>query len=287
LQLYDQNSEELEQNSKGLFEYEDRRLSTTWSISVKQVQSHDPEAMGLLRLLAHFDNQDIWYELLQPGRECGLPWLSEVVKSEMRFHRAMAKLHDYSLVDVQPASCSIHACVHDWILGFLNRALCADLHSTAVHCVGRNVLTEEKLDTRVANRRLMQHANRLRSNPLKRLMNSIMLDKEDWYRIGCLHYQLGDFMEAEQAYPQTLGKSDRVWGREHTTTLPINVDLGNAHLGQDKAAEAEQMFLRAVAGYENVHVQEHVDTLAPLNDLGICTQSKERQQKQSRRTNRH
>jgi hypothetical protein len=146
LQLYDQNLEEPEQNSEGLFEYKDRRLSTTWSISVKQVHSHDQETVGLLRLLAYFNNQDIWYELLRPGRDCGLSWLFEVVKTEMRFRRAMTKLCDYSLVDVQPASYSIHSCVHDWAPGFLNHDLNDDLYGAAVHCVAQNVRMEEELD---------------------------------------------------------------------------------------------------------------------------------------------
>lgn len=65
-------------------------------------------------MLAYFNNQDIWYELLQPGEDCGLPWLSELVKSKTRFSRAMGKLHDCSLVDARPGGYSMHAYVHDW-----------------------------------------------------------------------------------------------------------------------------------------------------------------------------
>jgi tetratricopeptide (TPR) repeat protein len=268
LQLYDQNLEELEQNSEGLIEYEDRRLSTTWSISVKQVESHDAKVVQLLRLLAYFNNQDIWYELLRPGGECGLPWLPKLVESKMKFSGAMAKLHDYSLVDVQSGSYSIHACAHDWISSFLNRDLCADLYSAAVHCVGSNTVGESEPDSWVANRRLLQHANRLGSNPLKRLMISRMPDIQGWCQMGYLHEQLGNTIEAEHIYLRMLENCERVWGREHELTVSINFCLGNTYFSQGRAAEAEQMYLLALVGYIKVHGQEHILTLKTLNNLG-------------------
>jgi hypothetical protein len=68
-----------------------------------------------------------------------------------------------------------------------------------------------------------------------------MLDIEDWNRIAYLHHRLGDFMEAEPIYRQTLAKCERVWSRRHKSTLSTNFDLGNTYLGQGKTAEAEQM----------------------------------------------
>ena len=54
----------------------------------------------------------------------------------------MSKLHDYSLVEVQLKSYSLHACVHDWSLEFLNRIFDDKLYRLAVHSVGQSVQWE-------------------------------------------------------------------------------------------------------------------------------------------------
>lgn len=113
LRLYEDSWDDLEQNSEELLEYEDRRLYTTWNLSLKQVHAQDAEAAALLRLLAYLDNQDIWYDLFRRGAEAGPSWFSDVVRNKPRFNRAMAKLHDYSLIEVRPGSYGLHTCVHD------------------------------------------------------------------------------------------------------------------------------------------------------------------------------
>jgi hypothetical protein len=66
-------------------------------------------------------------------------WWSQVVKSKARFNSAMSKLHDYSLVEVRVGSYSLHACVHNWALEFLNRSFDDELCRMAVHCIGQSV----------------------------------------------------------------------------------------------------------------------------------------------------
>lgn len=63
-------------------------------ISYKEIQKVAPSAAILLLLLAYYDNQDIWYDLVHQGLKSRTksPWLYEVVSSGSRFLRALQVL---------------------------------------------------------------------------------------------------------------------------------------------------------------------------------------------------
>ncbi|KAF7509631.1 hypothetical protein GJ744_007669 [Endocarpon pusillum] len=272
LQLYEDRLEELEQNSEGLLEYDDRRLWTTWAISLKQIESHDPEAVKLIQLLAYFDNQDIWYGLLRPGGDCGLPWLSDVVRNEIRFNRAMAKLHDYSLIDIWPGSYSIHACLHDWALGFLNRDLNSALHGVALHCVGQNVVDWSSPGCYIGNRRLLQHAIRLQSGRLKSMMDSNMVNMQDLYDIAFLWERLVEPREAEPMYLRILKvteQNESMWSQGNILRLVTYCKLGSMYTRQGRLTEGEELLLNALAEVEKLHDREHLRTIRVLANLGL------------------
>ncbi|ERF69365.1 hypothetical protein EPUS_08636 [Endocarpon pusillum Z07020] len=268
LQLYEDKLEELEQNSEGLLEYDDRRLWTTWAISLKQIESHDPEAVKLMQLLAYFDNQHIWYGLLRPGGDCGLSWLSDVVRNEIRFNRAMAKLHDYSLIDIRPDSYSIHACVHDWALGFLNRNLDFALHGVAMHCVGVEAMLPGNY---IRNRRLLQHANRLQSGRLKIMMDSNMANMHDLIHIAILYNQLGELSKAEPIYLRLLQmtqQNESISTQENMLMWELLCELGGIYASQERFAEAEELLLNALAELKKLHGLEDLTTIGILHKLG-------------------
>jgi tetratricopeptide (TPR) repeat protein len=272
LQLYEDRLEELEQNSEGLLEYDDRRLWTTWVISLKQIESHDPEAVKLMQLLAYFDNQDIWYGLLRPGGDYGLPWLSDVVRNEIRFNRAMAKLHDYSLIDVRLGSYSIHACLHDWALGFLNCDLNSVLYGAAVHCVALNVLVAGSPGSHMGNRRLLQHAIRLQSGRLKSMMDSNMVSLRDLLHIALLYHEQDEFKKAGPIYLRVLQvteQNESMWSRGNISRLEILHNLGIMYMLQGRLAEAEELLLSALAEPEKLHGREDMTTIGVLNQLSV------------------
>src|SRR2546423_2783731 len=97
LKQYEDSWDDLHENNTELMEYE-RTLYSTWNLSLERVETQDPQAAELLRLMAYLDNADIWHELFQRGAENGPSWLSQVATSKPRFHRAMLKLQDYGLV---------------------------------------------------------------------------------------------------------------------------------------------------------------------------------------------
>ncbi|KAL4868980.1 hypothetical protein BDV12DRAFT_208861 [Aspergillus spectabilis] len=53
--------------------YQQGNMVQTWMVTYQEIQKHDPTAANLLLLLAFFDNQDIWYELNKSGLDCSDP----------------------------------------------------------------------------------------------------------------------------------------------------------------------------------------------------------------------
>lgn len=82
-----------------LQEYQNRTLYTTCDISYTRLERDDPDAARLLKLLAYFNPQSLWYELFQEGVADDTPlWLRN-------------------------DSWSTHTCVHDWTLVPLNTGI--------------------------------------------------------------------------------------------------------------------------------------------------------------------
>jgi hypothetical protein len=64
LGLYRTSWFDLQSQSAPTRQYWQGNIIQTWIITYKEIQRHDPTAAKLLLLLAFFDNQDIWYELI-------------------------------------------------------------------------------------------------------------------------------------------------------------------------------------------------------------------------------
>jgi hypothetical protein len=124
LYAYEEYWDELDDTAEELVEYEDRTLFSTWNLSLVHVRAQYPDVAELLRLLAYFGNEGISYDLLQAGKESGFEWLSSLTVNQRQSSRAMARLHDYSLVEMSEGSYYLYTCVHDWTLQVLNR----DIH---------------------------------------------------------------------------------------------------------------------------------------------------------------
>lgn len=104
-------------------EYQERTLYTTWDLSYSRLEKGDPDAAKLLKLLAYFDNQRVWYELFHAGLTDSSPeWLRKVITDDVNFHEVMEVLVGYCFLEVHQTSdsWSMHNCVHDWTLAALN-----------------------------------------------------------------------------------------------------------------------------------------------------------------------
>jgi len=224
--------------------------------------------------MAYLGNQDLWYELFQAGTDAEPVWWSEITKNKARFDYAMSKLHDYSLVEIRLEGYSLHACVHDWTLEFLNRSFDDDkLYRLAVRCIGRSVQWDTKTDYWVGNRRLLQHVQRFKHDRIKDLMDWSNTEITDLCYIAHLCGQFNMNTEAEIMHLRALQGYEKAWGAEHTSTLGTVNNLGLLYADQGKMTEAEAMYVRALQGYENAVGADHPRTRVIARNLNALRTS--------------
>jgi tetratricopeptide (TPR) repeat protein len=218
--------------------------------------------------MAYLDNQDLWYELFRDGAKDQPLWWSEVAENRVRFDRAMAILHSYSLVEARPGSYSLHACVHDWTLEYLDRNFNDELCVLAIHCIAQSVKDDMEANYWVVNRRLLQHAQRLKHTRISRWISWSSVRPRDLSCVAYLYSQSDMNMEAEEMYVRALRGYEKAWGAEHILTLETVNNLGVLYADQGKMVEAEEMYIRALRGYDKARGTEHISTLNTVHNLG-------------------
>jgi len=230
----------------------------------------------MLKLLAYFDNQEIWYELLHDDMTDNLPaWLQKSLSDQFSFESVMRTLVEYCLVEVQTAAQSygMHSCVHDWTLGELNRMIDPQLYWYAFGCVAASV---EKGDWESLGQlryaRVSRHGARLAhhrfedNNEFERALFE-RLNSATW--IMKLLRMQKQFSTAEWMYARVLAGSEKSLGPDHISTLGIVHNLGGLYADQGKLAEAEKMYRRALTGCEKALGPDHISTLGIVNNLGL------------------
>jgi tetratricopeptide (TPR) repeat protein len=268
LQLYNNSWNDLSQYSSGPVDYEERTLYSTWNVSFEQIRDQDPAAAELLRLMAYLDNQDLWYELFHGGASYAPAWWVDVLKSRAKFNQAISILHNYSLLEVSEGRYSLHTCVHDWTLGYLNHEFDWERCRIAIHCVAVSVSWVSEADYWVRNRRVLPHVGRFKHVQLKAAIDWSEIEPGDLYRFAGLYQQNDMNAETEQMYLRALRGYEKALGAEHTSALNTVNNLGNLYKNQGKMAEAEEMYMRALRGKEKAWGAEHTSTLNTVNNLG-------------------
>jgi tetratricopeptide (TPR) repeat protein len=219
LELYRTSWFDLQSQSAPTRQYRQGNIVQTWIITYKEIQERDPTAAKLLLLLAFFDNQDIWYELIQKGLHHLNPpqWFETAVSSKLVFKTKLKALVEFSLVEIkqQEGSYTLHPVVQDWCYHIAaSNNLINQLQELAFISVGYMVPSQDTRDYARLEQRLLPHAN-----------NLIQTNIGHWLDI-----------RPENRF--------NIFGAFH--------GLGNLYLDQGKLKEAEEMFQRALAGYEEV-----------------------------------
>ena len=183
------------------------------------MQRRNPLAAHLLRWWAYFDNEDIWFELLQADKEDGPAWIYEL-NDELSFNAAMGTLHDYGLVDVhigttgltESRGYSIHSCVHSWTIHILNRNWDVHLARLSIICVASLVPSENKPQFWQLQRRLLSHAIKCHA--------TIRSSDHDmpwaFHSLANLYSDQGKMDKAEAMYQRALEGKEKAWGPDHT-----------------------------------------------------------------------
>ncbi|KAJ9635249.1 hypothetical protein H2199_008737 [Coniosporium tulheliwenetii] len=221
--------------------YEDRALYSTWELSLDHVRRQNELSAKLLQLWAYFDNQDIWLELLQECNKEGPEWFSKLTQDQLSFDEAVRVLCDHALVEPDATSgnkseesmgesmgYSMHSCVHSWTIHVLNREWDLGIAELALSCVGWHIPSSNRPKYWIIQQRLIRHANR------------------------CWH----------------LISSGLAGADDDVSTFDRIHCLGMLYSDQGKLGEAEEMFQRALQGYEAALGAEHTLTLSTVGNLG-------------------
>ncbi|RYO00078.1 hypothetical protein AA0121_g13436 [Alternaria tenuissima] len=236
LKLYKKSWLRLQQRTPGLLSYEDRALYSTWNISLDHVKQQSELATKLLQLWAYLDNQDVWLELMQAGRKGSPLWFSELVEDQLSFDAAVRVLCDHALVEAdatlreggkESRGYGMHSCVHAWTKHVVNERWDDALAGLALRCVGLHVPDNSRPEYWVIQRRLLGHANRCQE--------FISVGFEDCNGEGSL-------------------------------TEAIH-NLGLLYADQGKLDKAEEMYQRALEGYEKRFGSDHPRCCSLRQDL--------------------
>ncbi|KAN0068322.1 HET domain containing protein [Elaphomyces granulatus] len=276
LRLYKESWTRLLKTSPELDSYEDRTLYSTWQLSFDHVKRRNGLSAKLLQLWAYFDNQDVWFELLQHGDLEDPEWIRELTKDELSFNEAVRVLSNHGLVEVDMSSqeriesrgYSIHGCVHSWTVYVLNQEWDYDLAKLALKFVGSHIPMNKSAKWWLTQRRLLRHTARC-SHAVLNCM--VIGDGMEWalHMLGVLYRNQGKLDEAEKMYQRALQGKEKVLGPDHTSTLSTVNSLGLLYANQGKLDEAEKMYQRALQGKEKARGPDHTSTLTTVNNLGL------------------
>lgn len=245
-------------------------------MSYSRLEKEAPHGAKILKLLAYFGNQRLWYELFYAGITENSPkWLREVTADEVKFDEVMGVLVDSYFVDIHQAceSCSMHNCVHDWTLAVLNKDIDATYYWYAFDCVSA-AIKGDNVDgfAKVSYSPLSAHATRLAQQRL--CQNDVIYDiapprlDQALLVANLLRDQLL-FLAAEQMYQRALAGYEKAVGPDHASTLETVHNIGVLYRVQCKLDQAERMYQRALSGFEKALGPDHASTLRTVDNLGV------------------
>lgn len=229
-------------------------------------------AADFLKLLAYFDHQTLWFELFEAGSQDNLPeWLRSTVVNSNGFEHVMQILVEYCFVEVnaRTGSYNLHSCVHDWIYACLNEDVDPQKHAYAFNCVVNSVGRDKRLYSYLSNAKYVPHALRLMYGNFNNLF--LELSCSDYYDakaiVKLLKYQ-NQRRAAEKTMQQVLDTLSHRFEPHHEYIISAQHSLADVYRRLRKFSEAEEMYLRALAGSEAISGPDHIHTLRIVGDLG-------------------
>lgn len=248
---------------------------TTWDLSYAHLETDSSGAAQLLKLLAYFGNQSLWYELFQDGLTEESPkWLRELVANDMSFQSVMDILTEYSFIEVHLVSGtrSMHNCVHDWALAALNKNVDVGYYWYAFDCIDATINGVD-IDSfhHITFSHSAGHAIQLVH---RRFLGNDMIyppapDKlEKVHSVSLFLQKQIQFAAAEKMYQQALAGCEKALGPDHISTLETVNNLGDLYCDQSKLKEAEEMYQQTLAGREKALGPDHISSLETVSDLG-------------------
>ncbi|MCJ1426026.1 hypothetical protein MMC29_003928, partial [Sticta canariensis] len=217
----------------------DASVLTTWTLSFDRLRAQSQEAANLLLLWAFLDNQDLWYGLFAPALNQEIfeempDWFVKCAADEFDFKDRIGLLLKYSFINAktESSSFSVHPVFHNWCFHAFEEDK-AVMSRLAIIIVASAAPSDTMPHYTLTQRRLLPHCDRIFSLVQQR-MQKTLTDEINF------HWQ-------SDAYHM----------------------LGHLYSHQDKMKEAENLYLRALAGKEKAWGAEHTSTLETVNNLAI------------------
>ena len=191
----------------------------------------------LLRLWAYFDNRDLWFELLRHCDSRDPDWIQELVKDELTFHGAVRVLSDHGLVEVDKSS--------QELIESRGYSIHGCVHSWTVH-----VLNQEwdhdlaRAAVKFVGIHLTEHET---SQPW-------LTERRLLHHAARCSYMVSNGLVIDNGIE---------WAY---------YNIGNLYNRQGRPVEAEQIYQRALQGYEKAWGLDHTETLNTVNNLGVLYQ---------------
>ncbi|KAL4961772.1 uncharacterized protein BDV14DRAFT_119957 [Aspergillus stella-maris] len=259
LQYYSESWINLQKQSTPSGDYEGGNILQTWLVSYHELQKRDPEAAEVLLLIAHYDNQDVWYELLRMGGwTSNLPeWFERVMYNELTFREKMRTLVVFSFVGtrVKTDSYTMHPVVREWCLFIADSQKQTDtdrLHELALVSVGHMIPSNQDPSCWILQQRLLPHAGYILSRLKAVLLSG---DIKVWNSIHCFGYLYASqcrLEEAERLYDWALTLCKKDLGPDYkanTHTLNLCYSMGVLYHLQLKHKEAREILKETLDSY--------------------------------------
>lgn len=276
LQFYQESWSDLQMESSPDRQYQQGNILQTWMISYREILKRDPTAAQLLLLFAHFDNRDIWYELIKNGRNSVShtpEWFKRATANGLSFKRTVKVLIEFSLLETkeQGGSYMIHPVVQDWCIHLARTDQTVDatmLEELVLFSVGFSVPEKGDRDYAELLRRLIPHANRIEYEGWSYENTGVC---EAYHKLGNLYYDQGNVEKAGVIYQRVLvGYEKSDLSPDHNDTIHMLKNyLAVVYFQQGKPMEAERMYQQALAGLEKTKGPDHIETFKIWNNLGI------------------
>ena len=214
----------------------DQSVLTTWTLLFERLEERSGHAAKLLILWGFLDNRDIWYELFIPALTLTvaleLPsWYANCVEDYSSFIECTQLFVLYSFIDIKMGSTSfsVHPVLHQWCFQTSKEDM-AEMAWLASVLVASSAPKNTIADYTLVQRRLLPHCDRVRFL-LREIIPKAPNSEEESSIDNACHW------------------------------------IGNLYSNQEKLKAAEDMYVRALAGYEKALGPEHTSTLNTVNNL--------------------
>jgi tetratricopeptide (TPR) repeat protein len=235
-QYYQKSWHTLQSRARPGRHYQQGNLLQTWLISYNVIRKREAHVAELMLLLAHFHNQDIWYELVKGIEHSSQPpvWFDDVLSDTLTFKGSIRTLIQFSLIEVnqQSDSYSIHPVVQDWCLDVAQidtDGLNSLWYELALVAVGSLVPSTNQRDYWQLQQRLLVHADFVRQVLNTDLLTDNASVWDALHSLGLLYQAQGKLKEAEMIYQRALTGYEKALGPDHTSTLDTINNLGNLY----------------------------------------------------------